>query len=616
MTAVDEPGRTWSGHSTIAHNGTPPQVNPVDIRERSYLVVFTSESSFMFNLPTTGDVRIGRARDIELRIDDHSVSRKHTLLRVIDGQVRVKDLGSQNGTFVNGEKLAGSRTLLSEDVISIGGTSLVFHENSRIQPASVALEVDAFRAAVEEEVERAQTSGRSFAILAVGRPDTPLSRRVSETLLGQLRRIDRVTRVASQSVFVLLPEVEDTLAPEIAQRLLGAVRAQGLTLRAGYALYPRDGTRSGTLMASARSAMETAEDGSVSSAREAFHLEQLGEQTALMADESMIRLYQLLRRLANSDLPVLVVGETGTGKELAASAIHYFSSRKQALLVTLNCAAMQETLIESELFGHERGAFSGAVAAKPGLLEIGDGGTVFLDEVGELPLAAQAKLLRALEYKRFTRVGGMREQQVDVRFVAATNRDLAGEVEQGRFRADLYYRLNAATVCIPPLRDRRREVHILAQRFLDDACERMARGPMSISSDALQMLVHHDWPGNVRELKNTVDYLAATALDDSIDVDAVHEYLSRAGSAEVPVEAPREPTPSAPDQPAPESAHLQQPAEFRPLKEEIRELERTRISQALTAESGNQTRAAKLISMPLRTFIEKAKKYGILGRKS
>src|SRR5262249_15354084 len=177
---------------------------------------------------------------------------------------------------------------------------------------------------------------------------------------------------------------------------------------------------------------------------------------------------ELIRRLAGSTMPVLVTGETGAGKELAASAIHHLSPRNKQRFVPLNCAAMQDTLVESELFGYERGAFSGAAGQKPGLLEVADGGTVFLDEVGELSPATPAKLLRALEEKRIMRLGGTRSIDVDVRIVAATHRNLEEEVKAGRFRQDLFFRLSAATVVLPPLRDRPRELGILARAFLDE----------------------------------------------------------------------------------------------------------------------------------------------------
>ncbi|ADO68529.1 Sigma-54 dependent transcriptional regulator [Stigmatella aurantiaca DW4/3-1] len=226
----------------------------------------------------------------------------------------------------------------------------------------------------------------------------------------------------------------------------------------------------------------------------------LGERVIVVADPAVQRLYELIRRLAASALPVLILGETGAGKENAAFALHHWSRRTGKPFVALNCATIAEPLAESELFGHEKGAFTGAAAPKPGLLETAAGGTVFLDEVGELPLAAQAKLLRALETQRILRVGSTKEREIDIRVVAATHRHLEKEVEAGRFRKDLFFRLGAASVVLPPLRDRPDEVSVLAWRFLTQACAASERPPLVLSQAFLDALSRYDWPGNVREL--------------------------------------------------------------------------------------------------------------------
>jgi transcriptional regulator with GAF, ATPase, and Fis domain len=296
---------------------------------------------------------------------------------------------------------------------------------------------------------------------------------------------------------------------------------------------------------------------------------------------------------------VLITGETGCGKELAALAIHQRSQRRGKPLVSLNCAAIQESLVESELFGHERGAFTGAAGSKAGLLETASGSTLFLDEIGELSLAVQAKLLRVLETQRVTRVGDVREREVDVRVVAATNRDPAAEVAAGRFRSDLYYRLSGAVLHLPPLRERPRELPLLAAAFLDEACARAERAPMIISEGAMNALIAHSWPGNVRELKNLMHYVAAAHQDD--ELTAAHVIDRLGGPTARPKQA--EPPPADAD------------PTFRPLAEEIRELERERIRAALEASGGNQTRAAQLLSMPVRTFFEKVKQYELTPRR-
>ena len=312
----------------------------------------------------------------------------------------------------------------------------------------------------------------------------------------------------------------------------------------------------------------------------------------------MARVYGLVERLAANELPVLVYGETGTGKELVAAALHHLSPRAAAPRVAINCAALPETLVESELFGHERGAFSGAVAARPGIFEQARGGTVFLDEVGELSAQVQAKLLRVLETRRVVRLGDVREVAVDMRLVSATNRDLKDEVKAGRFRQDLFFRLAGAAIWLPPLRDRPREIPILARRFVAEAAAQAGREAPGLSPAAVHAMATYGWPGNVRELKNVCEYLVAIAghvIDDG-DLDSL--------LGGVAVATPPSPPPA-----------MSPPREggFRPLSDEIEELERRRIAEALQANGGNQTRAARAIGMPLRTFLTKLKRYGIQG---
>jgi transcriptional regulator with GAF, ATPase, and Fis domain len=306
--------------------------------------------------------------------------------------------------------------------------------------------------------------------------------------------------------------------------------------------------------------------------------------------------------VAATDIPVLIIGETGSGKESAARAVHERSRRRDRKMVAINCAALPENLIESELFGYEKGAFSGAAAAKPGLLESAAQGTVFLDEVGELTPAAQAKLLRVLECKRVARLGAVTEREVDVRVVAATNRNLDDDAKAGRFRRDLYFRLSAATVVLPPLRDRQPDLPILARLLLEQACVAVGREPLELQPGAMRQLAAHTWPGNIRELKNLLDYLAATVSGGAIDADAVRERLTGHAAPAMPEE------PARLHQPAAEAAPG---TSFRNIHEELRDLERARMIEALQAADGVQTRAAALIGMPIRTFMGKVKQYGI-----
>jgi Nif-specific regulatory protein len=239
----------------------------------------------------------------------------------------------------------------------------------------------------------------------------------------------------------------------------------------------------------------------------------------------MREVYQFINRVAPKDTTVLIFGESGTGKELVARAIHRNSSRANKPCVAINCAALAETLLESELFGHEKGAFTGAIAQKKGKLEIADGGTVFLDEIGELAPLLQAKLLRVLQEREFERVGGTRTIKLDVRLVAATNRDLEDEVKKGHFREDLFYRLNVVSLRMPALRERREDIGLLASYFAAKYAKRANRNVLGISPQARAFLLNYDWPGNVRELENAIERAVVLGSSDLILPEDLPEVI-------------------------------------------------------------------------------------------
>jgi len=305
---------------------------------------------------------------------------------------------------------------------------------------------------------------------------------------------------------------------------------------------------------------------------------------AVCEDEAMRQVYALAARAAAGTIGVLILGETGVGKEVLARAIHDASPRAARPFVSLNCAALSEALLESELFGHERGAFTGAAGAKPGLLETAPGGTVFLDEVGELPLALQAKLLRVIEARELVRVGGVQARKIDVRFLAATNRDIEADVERGAFRRDLYFRLNGMTLVIPPLRERPRDLPVLALHLVEVlAREARRRRPPELSRGALAVLAAHPWPGNVRELRNVLE--RALLLCDGPAITEAHLPREALG--------PRAGTPAA--VPAPREGPS----------------ERSRILEALAACAGNQSRAAKKLGISRKVLLARLDKYGV-----
>jgi two-component system, NtrC family, response regulator AtoC len=314
----------------------------------------------------------------------------------------------------------------------------------------------------------------------------------------------------------------------------------------------------------------------------------LGPHQAVVADPVMIALYDRARRLARSSIPVVIHGETGTGKELVAAALHAFSPRAAGPFLALNCAAIPDSLAESELFGHARGAFTGATSARDGLLDAASGGTLFLDEIAELSPATQARLLRAIEAGEVCRVGETAARRVDVRVVCASLEDLHGAVVAGRLRRDLYFRLGAARIEVPPLRERPRDLAALTGAFVTEACARLGRPSLAVDAHATRALAAHGWPGNVRELRHVLEGAVALAADDAVTLT----------EADLPLTPP--PAPSPPP-----------PAGFRPVAEELEQLERRRMVEALTAAGGVQIVAAGLIGMPTRTFATKLRRYAI-----
>jgi transcriptional regulator with PAS, ATPase and Fis domain len=266
------------------------------------------------------------------------------------------------------------------------------------------------------------------------------------------------------------------------------------------------------------------------------------EEGAIFRNENMVRLDEAARRAARSDSSVLVTGETGTGKEVIANLVHRRSTRAARPFLKVNCAAFPETLLESELFGYERGAFTGAEKRREGRFELADGGTLFLDEVAEMTPSAQVKLLRVLQEKQFTRLGGSRPVTVDVRIIAATNRDLEAAVAEEGFREDLYYRLNVIRLEVPPLRQRREEIPILVDHFLQEFRRRLGKGPTSMTSAAMDVLYRHPWPGNVRELRNVIERCAVLCESDQAGPEHLQLDAPRGEGASglVPRAAPRD----------------------------------------------------------------------------
>ena len=296
--------------------------------------------------------------------------------------------------------------------------------------------------------------------------------------------------------------------------------------------------------------------------------------------------------VARADASVLILGETGTGKELVARAIHAASDRASRPLVSVNCGAIQPSLIASELFGHEKGSFTGAVQQRLGRFELADGGTIFLDEIGELPAETQVALLRVLQERELERVGGTRSIRVDVRVIAATNRDLRAAIAAGSFRSDLFYRLNVFPIHVPPLRDRKDDIPPLVEHFLDRYAARAGRQIRGVDDKTMEMLKRYGWPGNIRELQNVIERWAIICDSEEISMDA--SWL------------PRESTPAL------EPALDPLPDERLNLRKHIEEMERRLIGRTMTAVAGNQSEAARRLGVSRGSLIVRLKKYGPL----
>lgn len=339
-----------------------------------------------------------------------------------------------------------------------------------------------------------------------------------------------------------------------------------------------------------------------------FDLPELGSLSAeseqAVVGAAMREVYEQAQRAAGSDINVLILGETGVGKEILARGIHGRSPRSKGPFVAINCGALGEALVESELFGHEKGAFTGANSARSGLIEAANGGTLLLDEVGELPSAMQTKLLRVLEERRVLPVGARAARNVDVRFVAATNRDLEADVRAGRFRLDLLFRLNALSLTIPPLRERRAEIETLARSFARAASLKLARSDVpTLSAATLRRLEAYAFPGNVRELRNIIERAVVLCRAREIGPSDLPRALA---------EAPLEPPHGATLANVPTAAALRGvDDDAARLRSELRSLERERVMEALDASGGNQTLAAKRLGVARRTLIARLEEFGL-----
>lgn len=527
-----------------------------------------------------GLVSVGREGACTIVVDDPRVSRQHVTLHLGD-TITLTDLESANGTFIGARRLAPHRPtpVAIGESFSIGDSTLV------VRPTGLR-RTCARRGATWEEIlkrhpatDPLRQADRRTALIRVHGLRTGRAAS-AEAILGELVIADSdwLMRSTANEVWLGLEIESPAGGPGLEREIVRRLASWGLGAEVDLKVLP-DGD-----LAKARTDLPGL------FARELPLA--LNRGTVIFQSPSMVALKRTLMRVAPASVNVLILGETGAGKDVVASFLHELSPRGAKRLVGLNCASLPDALLESELFGHERGAFTGAVAAKPGLLETAEGGTVFLDEIGDLPPSLQAKLLRVIESCEVTRLGGLVPRRIDVRFVAATNRDLEGDVAGGRFRQDLYFRLNTVTVTVPPLRERGEEIEPLADLFLTHARTRFALPPLCLSPSAIAALQAHTWPGNVRELKHVIERSALLATGEII------------GPTNLGLPRSVEPVPrtkTAP--PVPEGVAGRESSDAVP--------ERALIERALAASAGNQSRAAEALGMPRRTLVRKIAQLGI-----
>ena len=529
----------------------------------------------------TDQITIGRSASNTVCIRDASVSREHCIVRVCDGHYEIEDLDSYNGTFVNGLRVK-TRALNDGDRIFVGEIQFIFHASdagaARVVGAPAGGEAthsvtmfapDLPLARETKALMRVSEIVRVFQSLYLERDESarremehrlfePIfelipSRRGALALSGgegfrpfaafavegaaAVRNIpERVLDETSNQRVVLTGKTGDSdwiAAPLIlAQRVTGVLHLDSGGTRRDY--LKGDAQMIAALCDVLALALENARD--LESLR--FENDELRSGAAVMTpmvgnSAAMKALFDAIAKVSRSNATVLIRGESGTGKEMVARAIHRNGPRAARPFVVVNCAAIPEALLESEFFGHEKGAFTGATAQRKGRFEMADTGTIFLDEIGELAMPLQSKLLRVLQEHEFERVGGSKTLRVDVRLVAATNRDLEAAMKKGTFREDLFYRLNVVPLRVPPLRDRREDISLLANWFVRKFAEQSGRTVTGISREARALLAAYEWPGNVRELQNVMERAVVMGSSDVVTPDDLFDLLPDTAAAEV-----------------------------------------------------------------------------------
>jgi transcriptional regulator with GAF, ATPase, and Fis domain len=585
-----------------------PAVNVAPLDQA--LVVVVNGVVSTHPLPALGMLTLGRARECDIQIVDPSVSRNHARIRV-GSVITIEDLKSANGTRLRGEPLLPGKPVAFTPGESVELGSAIVMLRRRAAPTREwrIWAHGYFEARLEDETARAARTSLSFALLRLRVDDGGHAEVVQQVLATTLRADDVVGMYGPGDYEVLLVERSAAEADSVDATLRKALEDVGLAAHIALVVCPRDGRSADRLVARAGSLLRGDEEVE----RRAGRL--------VVRSLAMRRLYELVERVAPGEISVLVLGDTGVGKEVLDEEIHRLSPRRDKSFLRLNCAALSESLLESELFGHERGAFTGAHQTKAGLLETAQGGTVFLDEIGELPMAMQVKLLRVLEERQVWRVGGVKPRGIDVRFVAATNRDLEAEIRRGAFRQDLFFRLNGVSISIPPLRERPEEIQELTKEFVEQLSSQQGRAVTpDLGPTVMDLLLQYSWPGNIRELRNAIERAVLLAgngpiLREHFAVEKMTSTVSTLLGAPSPaLRTPESGRHFTRDGRAPHGGNGFEDEETSlgdRLRQQVKEVERQHIMDALSRCGGNQTRAARELGISRRTLITRLEEYNI-----
>jgi len=544
---------------------------------RFFLRASEAHRTLVYPLLHGQDVVVGRTMECDVVLNDPLVSRRHMRVQWRpEGPAAsfvVEDLDSVNGTML-GDRLLAARTPTDfgpGQSLCVGSTVLVVTAQARTLP--VPPQWTSWDD-LEREIRRNRNrvgSRRGLGLVRLRISGVPRPLDLGFLLAELLEAADRVAWTTPAECRVLLADSDEPATRSFLKR------AEDWLLSRGVHIAGVDQTH----LSSER--LELDPWAAISAFFDGEGTVNLARGEVVVRDPAMRKVLDMVDRVARSDVNILILGETGAGKDVVAAALHERSQRAAKPLVQINCAALSESLLESELFGHEAGAFTGARGAKPGLIEVASSGTVFLDEVGELPPSIQAKFLRVLESKELVRVGGVKARPVDVRFVAATNRDLAAAVKAGEFRQDLLFRLNGIALHVPPLRERAQDIEPLCAHFLEQANRRFGRLGLVMTEAALACIRAYPWPGNVRELKSVIERAVLLCPENAISVDDLG--LADPGAREIP---------------APVTTALPEPTTDAGLK--------ARILEVLNVCGGNQGRAAKMLGMSRRTLTNKLNK--------